>query len=137
MSFKERADPGGAADAAGGGGADGAVPRIRQSQSITGQEARHASTPGRHEVLNADEARRRAALIIARTNAGEELVSEPLSAKPANGPAVGDLAARYLEEHAAVRCQPKTAKTTRSVVNRHIVPALAHQGGIPLAGPRS
>ena len=81
-------------------------------------------TVGRHDILNADEARRRAALIIARIKAGEEPVPEPLAAKLANGPTVGDLAARYLEEHVAVRCKPKTAKTTRSVVNRHIVPAL-------------
>ena len=41
-----------------------------------------------------------------------------------------DLARRYLEEHVAVRCKPKTARTARSVVNRHIVPAL---GRLPLA----
>ena len=37
---------------------------------------------------------------------------------------MADLAARYLEEHIAVRCKPKTQRTARSVVNRHIVPAL-------------
>ena len=81
-------------------------------------------TVRRHEILNADEARRRAALIIARIKAGEEPVPEALAAKLANGPTVGTLAARYLQDHVAVRCKPKTAKTTRSVVNRHIVPAL-------------
>ncbi len=52
------------------------------------------------------------------------------AARLANGPAVSDLAARYLEEHVAVRCKPKTAKTARTVVDRHIVPAL---GGLPAA----
>ena len=87
-------------------------------------------TVGRHGVVNADEARRRAALIIARVKAGEEPVPEAMAAKPANGPAVADLAARYLEEHMAVRCKPKTAETARTVVDRHIVPAL---GRLPLA----
>ena len=81
-------------------------------------------TVGRNDVLNADEARRRAALIIARIKAGEEPVPEPLAVKLTNGPSVGELAARYLKDHVAVRCKPKTAKTTRSVVNRHIVPVL-------------
>ena len=43
---------------------------------------------------------------------------------------VADLATRYLEEHVAIRCKPKTQRTTRSVINRHIVPAL---GRLPLA----
>ena len=43
---------------------------------------------------------------------------------------MADLADRYLEEHVAVRCKPKTQRTARSVVNRHIVPAL---GKLPIA----
>ena len=42
---------------------------------------------------------------------------------------MADLAVRYLEEHIAVRCKPKTQRTARSVVNRHIVPTL---GRLPL-----
>ena len=76
-------------------------------------------TVGRHGVLNAEEAKRRAALIIARVKAGEDPVPEPLAAKLSQGPTVADLAARYLEEHVAVRCKPKTARTSRSVVERH------------------
>ena len=87
-------------------------------------------TVGRHGVLNAEEAKRRAALIIARVKAGEDPVPEPLAAKLAQGPRVADLAARYLEEHVSVRCKPKTARTSRSVVERHIVPTL---GGLSLA----
>ena len=87
-------------------------------------------TVGRHPVLGAEEARQRAALIIARIKAGEDPVPLPLPAKHHGGPTVADLAVRYLERHVAVRCKPKTQRTTRSVVNRHIVPAL---GRLPLA----
>ena len=86
-------------------------------------------TVGRHPVLSAEQARQRAALIIARVKAGEDPVPLPLPAKYAGGPTVTDLANRYLQEHVAVRCKPKTQRTARSVVNRHIVPAL---GRLPL-----
>ena len=86
---------------------------------------------GRHGVVDAAEARRRAALIIARVKAGEEPAApEPPAARRANGPTVADLAARYLEEHAAARCKPGTARTARAAVNRHIAPTL---GRLPLA----
>ena len=84
-------------------------------------------TVGRHGVLGAEQARQRAALIIARVKAGEEPVPEPM--KPVNGPTVGELARRYLEEHVEIRCKPSTVASTRTVVNRHIVPAL---GRLPL-----
>ena len=47
-------------------------------------------TVGRHGVLGAEQARQRAALIIARVKAGEEPAPEPM--KPAGGPTVGELA---------------------------------------------
>ena len=87
-------------------------------------------TVGRHGVINADEARRRAGLVIARVKAGEDPVPEPMAPMPAKGPTVAELAKRYLEQHVAVRCKPKTLKTARSVVERHIVPAL---GTLPLS----
>ena len=87
-------------------------------------------TVGRHPVLSAEQARQRAALIIARVKAGEDPVPLPLPAKYAGGPTVADLARRYLEEHVAVRCKAKTQRTARSVVNRHIVPVL---GKLPIA----
>ena len=82
-------------------------------------------TVGRHGVIGAEQARQRAALIIARVKAGEEPVPEPM--KPACGPTVGELARRYLEEYVAVRCKPSTMKWTRTVVNHHIVPALGQR----------
>ncbi|MDE0082010.1 MAG: tyrosine-type recombinase/integrase [Gammaproteobacteria bacterium] len=84
-------------------------------------------TVGRHGVIGADEARKRAALLIARVKAGGEAAPEPL--KPA-GSTVADLAERYLTEYAGVRCRPATTKLLRSVVRRHIAPAL---GKLPLA----
>ena len=82
-------------------------------------------TVGRYPVLGAEQARQRAALIIARVKAGEDPVPLPLAARFAGGPTVSDLARRYLEDHVAVRCRPKTARTARSVVNCHIVPEAA------------
>ncbi len=83
---------------------------------------------GRHGVINADEARKRAAHIIARIKAGEEAVPEPM--KPAGGPTVAELCARYLTEYVSVRCKPGTAALYRSVIDRHVLPAL---GRAPLA----
>ena len=40
-------------------------------------------------------------------------------------PTVANLAERIPKEHNAVRCNPKTQRTARGVVNHHIVPALA------------
>ena len=106
---------------------------VAQARGPDGPDNPHKGrriTVGRHPVLGAEEARQRAALIIARVKAGEEPVPLPLPAKYAGGPKVADLAKRYLEDHVAVRCKPKTQRTARSVVNRHIVPAL---GRLPIA----
>ena len=83
---------------------------------------------GRHGVINADEARKRAAHIISRIKAGEEAVPEPI--KPAGGPTVAEVCGRYLTEYVAVRCKPGTAALYRSVIDRHVLPAL---GKLPLA----
>ena len=93
-----------------------------------GPEGPRRVAVGRHGVINADEARKRAAHIIARVKAGEEAVPEPM--KPAGGPTVAELCARYLTEYVAVRCKPGTAALYSSVINRHVLPAL---GRLPLA----
>ena len=95
-----------------------------------GPQGSRRITVGRHGVIGAEEARRRAALVIARVKGGEEPAATPGGAGRAGGPTVAEFAARYLEEHVAVRCKPKTAKTIASVVRRHILPAL---GGLDLA----
>ena len=89
-------------------------------QTRAGGRAAKRVTVGRHGVVTAEEARRRAALIIARIKAGEEPVPEP----PAKGPGVAELARAYLEEHVAVRCKPKTVEMYGQAVRKHILPAL-------------
>ena len=79
---------------------------------------------GRHGVLTAEQARRRAALIIARVKAGEEPIAAPIVSRVDAGPTIADLAARYLEEHVSIRCTLSTARTYRQTVNKHIVPEL-------------
>ena len=87
-------------------------------------------TVGRHDVLNADQARQRAAFIITRIRAGQDPISLPLAARFNGGPTVADLAERYLEEHAAVRFKPRTRLRVRGMLDNHILPAL---GRLPLA----
>ena len=86
-------------------------------------------TVGRHDVLNADQARQRAAFIIARIRAGEDPVPLPLAARLNGSPTVADLAERYLEEHAAVRIKPTTRLRVRGMLDNHILPTL---GRLPL-----
>ena len=81
-------------------------------------------TLGVHGVVTAREARRRAALVIARIKAGEDPVPEPPAVKLNRGPTVSEIAERYLEEHVAVRCKPKTEATYRLIVAKHILPRL-------------
>ena len=93
-------------------------------QTRAGGKAAKRVTVGRQGIVTAEEARRRAALIIARIKAGEEPAPEPLAVTLADSPTVGDLAKVYLDEHVAVRCKPKTAAMYRLIVNRHLLPAL-------------
>ncbi|MDE2933870.1 MAG: tyrosine-type recombinase/integrase [Chloroflexota bacterium] len=92
------------------------------AQTRAGGRPAKRVTLGRHGVITAEEARRRAARFIARVKSGGEPVAEP--ARKAGGPAVGELARAWLEEHVAVRCKPKTAQMYRLIVEKHILPAL-------------
>ena len=47
----------------------------------------------------------------------------PLAPKPPPGPAVAEIAERYLAEHVALRCKPTTAAQRRFVLEKHILPA--------------
>ena len=73
-------------------------------------------TLGRHGVITADQARKKAAETINRIKSGEEPVER-------GSVTVAELAARYLEEHVDVRCKESTRRMYRSVVERFIVPA--------------
>ena len=83
---------------------------------------------GRHGVLNAEEARQRAALIIARIKAGEEPVLEPVAVV---GSTVAEVAERFRRDHVAVRLKSSSAKRLESVIRWHILPAF---GNRPMAG---
>ena len=101
-------------------------------QTRTGGAAAKRVTVSRHGVITAEEARRRAALIIARIKAGEKPVPEQMALRLADGPTVDELAARYLEEHVAARCKPKTVAMYRLIVGKHIVPALGKLSALEL-----
>ena len=70
---------------------------VAQARERTSDRLPKRVTVGRHGVLNADEARQRAALIIARIRAGEDPVPLPLAVRLNGGPTVADLAERYLD----------------------------------------
>ncbi len=77
---------------------------------------------GRHGVISADQARRKAALLIARIKAGED--PSPAPSASATRPTVANLAERYLAEHVAVRCKPRTAEAYRWLVAKFVLPEL-------------
>ncbi len=76
----------------------------------------HRVTLGRHGVITADEARKKAATTLNRIRSGEDPVER-------DAVTVAELAARYLEEHVDMRCKESTRKMYRSVVERFIVPS--------------
>ena len=85
-------------------------------------------TVGRHGVLSAARARQRAALIIARLKAGEEPLPARAETDREAGSAatvtVADLARRYFDQYAAVRCKPSTLRCYRGALARQILPSL-------------
>ena len=103
--------------------------KVYIAQAREPDRATRRVTVGRHDVLNADQARQRAAYIITRIRAGEDPVPLPLAARFNGGPTLADLAERYLEEHAAVRLKPETRRRVRVMLHNHILPAL---GRLPL-----
>ena len=70
-------------------------------------------TVGRHGVISADQARRRAALILIRIKAGEEPVPKPSSREEA-GPTVAEIAETVLHENMWM-CAASRARRGHSV----------------------
>ena len=89
-------------------------------------------TVGKHGVITPEEARRRAALIVARIKAGKDPIPEPMAVKLAEGPTVGELAEHYLEKHVAVRCKPKTESMYRLIVAKYILPELGKRPALAI-----
>ena len=85
-------------------------------------------TIGRHGAITADEARQRAARIIARIKTWDD-PGPPARTRVT----VAELAERYLEEHVAIRCKPGTQVLYRAAVRQYIVPAL---GDSPVSAVR-
>lgn len=102
-------------------GAKGYVVQIRSG----GRSVRRAL--GRHGVVSAAEARRRAARIIATVKAGGD--PDEVDAPTRGGPAVAAFADRYLAEHVRGRLKPASARRMRGDIENHIVPAL---GRLPM-----
>ena len=99
-------------------------------QTRAGGAAAKRVTVGRHGVISAEEARRRAALVIARIKAGEEPMPESVASRLAKGPTVAALAARYLEEHVAVRCKPRSVALYRLAVEKYILPEFGQRSAL-------
>ena len=81
-------------------------------------------TVGRHGVISASQARRRAALVIARLKAGEDPVPSRAAPAAERSVTVAELADRFLREYVAVRCKPWTNVAYRGALDRWILPAL-------------
>ena len=89
-------------------------------------------TVGRVGVITPEEARRRAARIISRIKAGEEPLPEPEVVMLAKGPTVGELVETYLKEVVEVRLKPRSAKTYRSSIDNHILPAFGRKSALSI-----
>ena len=88
-------------------------------QTRSGGKSRRV-TIGRHGVLSAEQARRKAAQFIASIKSGEE-PARPQSL-PDAGPTIAEVAERYMKEHVTVRCKPSTARACRYTLDRYLLP---------------
>ena len=88
-------------------------------QTRSGGKSRRV-TIGRHGVLSAEQARRKAAQFIASIKAGEEPTRAGSSANA--GPTIAEVAERYMKEHVAVRCKPSTAQGCRYTLDKYLLP---------------
>ena len=93
-------------------------------QSRAGRKSRRI-TIGRHGLVTAEQARRKAAQIIADNIAAREQSSKANCVhRCVRSPTVAEVAERYMREHASVRCKPSTVKQYRNTLERHLLPAL-------------
>ena len=96
--------------------------RVYVVQCRSGGKSRRV-TLGRHGVISADQARRKAALAIARIKGGEP--PEPVSSDTVT---VSTLSERYLREHVAIHCKASSRKLYERALRRFILPAYGHLG---------
>ena len=81
-------------------------------------------TVGRHGLITAEQARRKAAQVIADIKAGNEPVLDNGASKADAGPTVAEVAERYMREHVMVRCKPTTVRQCRHILDGHLLPAM-------------
>ena len=86
-------------------------------------------TIGRHGLVSAEQARRKAAEVIASIKAGDEPGRNGSVLPSAMGPTLAEVAERYMREHVAVRCKPTTARAYRDALERLLLPEF---GSLPL-----
>ena len=96
--------------------------KVYLAQTRAGGKSRRV-TIGRHGLITAEQARRKAARIIADIKAGNEPVVHNGAARRDLGPTVAELAERFMREHVAVRCKPATARNYRYAF-KHVLPVL-------------
>ena len=99
-----------------------------------GPDGRKRISIGRHGIISAETARRRAAVAMAQIASGNATAC--CRSGNSNLPnTVADLATRYLEGHVELRCKRSTVEQYRRTIERHILPAI---GSLPLhsVGPR-
>ena len=101
-------------------------------QTRAGGKSRRV-TIGRHGLVSAEQARRKAAVVIASIKAGEEPRGNGVVSPSATGPTLAEVAERYMREHVAVRCKPTTAGAYRYALDKVLLPAF---GSVPLGGIR-
>ena len=77
-------------------------------------------TLGRHGEMSADEARKRAAVVIDRIKQGED----PVPAPPAPELTVAELSEHFMRTHVKVHCKPNTVATYRFTLDKYILPIL-------------
>ena len=87
-------------------------------------------TIGRHGLVSAEQARRKAATVIASIKAGQDPARNGSVPGTAAGPTLEEVAERYMREHVAVRCKPATAKGYRHALDKVLLPTF---GSVPLA----
>ena len=106
--------------------------KVHLVQTRAGGKSRRV-TIGQHGLLSAEQARRKAAAVIAGIKAGEEPSRNGSAAPSATGPALAEISERYMREHVAVRCKPTTASAYRHALDNFLLPAL---GSLPLGAIR-
>ena len=99
-------------------------------QTRAGGKSRRV-TIGRHGLVSAEQARHKAAVVIASIKAGEEPGRNGVVSPSATGPTLAEVAERYMREHVAVRCKPTTAGAYRYALDTFLLPAF---GSVPLGG---